>query len=675
MKGGFWLLAVGFALLSVPYLLSANRPPAASGTSSTLTEEVPLMQNDEGQVNAPDFPEGMQWLNTDKPLSLRDLRGKVVLLDFWTYCCINCIHIIPDLKRLEAKYADELVVIGVHSAKFYGERETENIRQAILRYEIEHPVVNDNQMSIWQQYAVRAWPTLVLIDPTGKIVGARSGEGIYEPFDEAIGRVIADFDRRGLIDRKPLKLKLEKRRKPASVLNFPGKVLADETANRLFIADSNHHRIIVLSLSDYSVKAVVGEGTRGMKDGTFEQATFNNPQGMAYDAQNRLLYVADTDNHAIRKVDFKAGTVSTLAGTGSQTRSYPGSAGPGKTTALNSPWDLLIHEGKLYIAMAGSHQLWRMDLKTNFIQPHAGTGHEALIDSTLDRAALAQPSGMTTDGKRLFFADSEVSSIRAADLDPKGKLETLVGGDLFEFGDVDGKGFQARLQHPLGVTYHEGFIYVADTYNNKIKRLNPATKTIATFLGTGQEGMQDGKQATFDEPGGLSIAHGKLYIADTNNHLIRIADLKTKQVSTLQIKGMEKLVPKFVQAQAPVVTLPTQSLEPGAGVLNLQLTLPAGYKLNPNAPTRVQVNAGQSAKIDDKTELVAENPKFPLTATLQWNGDKSELRLLLTIYYCREGNEGLCFVKEVRLEQPVELRSGSGKRELTIAYTLNETQQ
>lgn len=675
MKVGLWLLAVGFALLSVPYLLSANRSPAASGTLSTLTEEVSLMQDYEGKVNAPDFPDGMQWLNTDKPLSLRDLRGKVVLLDFWTYCCINCIHIIPDLKRLEAKYADTLVVIGVHSAKFYGERETENIRQAILRYEIEHPVVNDNQMTIWRQYAVRAWPTLVLIDPAGKVIGARSGEGIYELFDEAIGRVIAEFDKRGLMDRKPLKLKLEKMRKPASVLNFPGKVLANEVANRLFIADSNHNRIIVLSLKDYSVKAVIGEGARGLKDGSFEQATFNNPQGMAYDAQNRLLYVADTDNHAIRKVDFKTGTVSTIAGTGSQTRSYPGSAGSAKKTALNSPWDLLIHEGKLYIAMAGSHQLWRMDLKSNYIEPHAGTGREALIDSTLDRAALAQPSGITTDGQRLYFADSEVSSIRAADINPSGKLETLVGGDLFEFGDVDGKGSQARLQHPLGVTYHEGYLYVADTYNNKIKRLSPATKTIETFLGTGQEGMQDGKQPTFDEPGGLSIAHGKLYIADTNNHLIRVADLKTKQVSTLQIKGMEKLVPKIVRAQVPVMTLPVQSMEPGAGVLNIQLTLPAGYQLNPNAPTRVQVTAGPGAKIDEKPELILENPKFPLTAGLQWSGEKPALQVLLTIYYCREGHEGLCFVKEVRLEQPVELRSGSGKRELTIAYTLNENKE
>jgi DNA-binding beta-propeller fold protein YncE len=673
MKMGLWLFVGGLVLLSAIYFSKFNHPAATlSNPTSTLTEEVSLMQDYEGKVNAPDFPEGLEWLNTDKSLSLRDLRGKVVLLDFWTYCCINCIHIMPDLKKLEAKYKDELVVIGVHSAKFYGERESENIRQAILRYELEHPVVNDNQMIIWQQYAVRSWPTLILIDPTGKVIGSRSGEGIYEAFDEAIRRVIENFDKRGLIDRKPLKLKLEKERKQASVLNFPGKVLADEASNQLFIADSNHNRIVVLSLSDNSVKTVVGEGTRGMKDGTFEQATFNNPQGMAYNSQDRLLYVADTDNHAIRKVDFKANTVSTIAGTGEQTRSYPGMAGTGKKTALNSPWDLLIHEGKLYIAMAGSHQLWRMDLKSNYIAPHAGTGREALIDSTLDRAALAQPSGITTDGKRLYFADSEVSSIRAADISPRGKLETLVGGDLFEFGDVDGQGFEARLQHPLGVTYHEGSLYVADTYNNKIKRLNPNTKTIETFLGTGKEGMQDGNKPTFDEPGGLSVADGKLYIADTNNHVIRVADLKTKQVSTLQIKGLDKLMPKFVRAQTPVITLPLQSLEPGTATLNLRLNLPAGYKLNPNAPTRVQVNASNGTTVNEKSEIVQENPTFPLNLNLRLDGQKSSVQLLLTLYYCQVGKEGLCYVKEVRLEQPLEVQSGSGKRELTVEYTLEK---
>jgi len=123
------------------------------------------------------LPTDLVWLNTAKPLRLEELRGKFVLLDFWTYCCINCMHVIPELKRLEKGYPTELVVIGVHSAKFSNERLTDNIRQAILRYEIGHPVVNDKEMQIWRSYAVRSWPTLVLVDPEGYVIGAYSGEG------------------------------------------------------------------------------------------------------------------------------------------------------------------------------------------------------------------------------------------------------------------------------------------------------------------------------------------------------------------------------------------------------------------------------------------------------------------------------------------------------------------
>jgi thiol-disulfide isomerase/thioredoxin len=419
---------------------------SAAPSGETIAKEEYSMSEYDGKVNAPDFPPGVEWLNTDRPLSLRDLRGKVVLLDFWTYCCINCMHIIPDLKKLEEKYAKELVVIGVHSAKFPGERETENIRQAILRYEIEHPVINDSAMEIWQQYAVRAWPTLMLIDPDGKVIGYKTGEGVYEPFDQLISKVIGEFDAKGKINRSPLDLKLERHKTPASMLAFPGKVLADEKSGKLFIADSNHNRVVVLSLKDYSVIDVIGTGEMGMSDGSFESATFNHPQGMAFDG--KALYVADTENHAIRRVDFDGRSVRTIAGTGKQADRIEQFGGQGRSVALNSPWDLVLHSGTLYIAMAGPHQLWRMNPETGGIVPYAGTGREARIDGPLDESALAQPSGLTTDGKKLYFADSEVSAIRSADLDPKGYVETIVGQGLFDFGDKDGRGDEVRLQHP-----------------------------------------------------------------------------------------------------------------------------------------------------------------------------------------------------------------------------------
>ena len=276
---------------------------------------IPMASAQTKRIRAPELTGGTAWLNVSRPLTIADLKGKVVLLDFWTYCCINCMHIIPDLKKLEIKYSKELVVIGVHSAKFQNEREAENIRQAILRYGIEHPVINDSNLAIWQAYGARAWPTLVLIDPEGNIVGSDTGEGHYEILDKLIGKLVSDFRSKNLINEKPIPLSLEKYKQGPSYLSYPGKVLADEASNRLFIADSNHNRIVIANLEG-EVLDIAGNGETGRGDGTFKDASFHHPQGMALQGDN--LYVADTENHLIRKLDLKAKTVKTIAGTGKQ---------------------------------------------------------------------------------------------------------------------------------------------------------------------------------------------------------------------------------------------------------------------------------------------------------------------------------------------------------------------
>ncbi|HXU37650.1 MAG TPA: thioredoxin-like domain-containing protein [Blastocatellia bacterium] len=634
----------------------------------------------EGKVNAPEFPEGMEWLNTDRPMAIRQLRGKVVLLDFWTFCCINCMHVIPELRKLERKYPNELVVIGVHSAKFAAERGTENIRQAILRYEIEHPVVNDHDMKIWSEYTVNAWPTLMLIDPAGKIVGRLSGEDVYDRMDSAIAMLIETFDARKMIDRRPLDLKLERQRTPGSVLAFPGKVLADQKSKRLFIADSNHNRIVVVSLEDASVKEVIGSGEMGLIDGSFEGAAFNHPQGMAVDGAT--LYVADTENHALRSVDLEKRSVTTIAGTGEQSRQYVTFGGQGKQIALNSPWDLTLHNGILYIAMAGPHQLWQMNPKTGGIAPYAGTGREARIDGPLAEAALAQPSGITNDGRKLYFADSEVSSIRSADIHRDGRVDTIVGEDLFEFGDRDGKGSQVRLQ--LGIVYHDGRLFVADTYNNKIKVVSPTERSAETFLGTGESGMRDGDRATFNEPAGVSVAFDRLYIADTNNHSIRVADLKTRRVETLQIKGLEKL--KKLKRQSSngfageVIEIPSQTIEPGDATLTLRLELPSGYKLNVEAPSALTIVTEQTGAVllagnptsgaESKMDQVIRNPKFPVGVPIKAAEGEAIVKADFLIYYCEAAKESLCYFKEARLSIPVKVVKGTGSDKLSATYTL-----
>ncbi len=274
---------------------------------------IPVASAQKKKTLAPELAGGTAWLNVSRPLTLSDLKGKMVLLDFWTYCCINCMHIIPDLKKLEAKYPKELVVIGVHAAKFTNERETENIRQAILRYELEHPVVVDSNLAIWQAYGVRAWPTLVLIDQEGYIVGSDTGEGHYEILDKIIGEFASLYRANNPANEKPLPLSLEKDKQAASFLSFPGKILA--TQNRLYIADSNHNRIVITDLKG-NVLDVAGSGEIGKSDGEFAAASFHHPQGMAIHGD--FLYVADTENHLIRRLDLKQRAVKTIAGNGKQ---------------------------------------------------------------------------------------------------------------------------------------------------------------------------------------------------------------------------------------------------------------------------------------------------------------------------------------------------------------------
>ena len=448
-------------------------------------------------------------------------------------------HIFPQLRKLERKYASELVVVGVHSAKFPTEKETDSLTSAVRRCELEHPVINDAEFQVWQQYSCRAWPTLMFIDPRGNVIGKHEGELTFEQFDTLMSGMVAEFDELGIMKRSPLPTTPPPG--PQNDLSFPGKVLADEAGGRLFIADTNHNRIIVSSF-DGNVMQVIGTGEEALVDGVLAQSAFNHPQGMAVDGD--ILYVADTENHAIRRIDLQGGQVETIAGTGEQGYDRTGGR-PGRSTSLSSPWDVVLHNGVVYIAMAGIHQLWSLDLETGIVGPYAGSGREAITDGPLSTSALAQPSGITTDGERLFFADSETSAIRNCDLDPNGSVRTLIGLGLFEFGDVDGDDFRVRMQHPIGITHHVsddggGMLYVADTYNHKIKRVLPKTRSAFTVAGTGKPGHADGPfaQARFSEPSGLSIASGKMYIADTNNHAIRVADMEIGEVATLELAGL-----------------------------------------------------------------------------------------------------------------------------------------
>ncbi|CAA9282872.1 MAG: COG3391: Uncharacterized conserved protein [uncultured Adhaeribacter sp.] len=455
-----------------------------------------------GRVNAPEINTKYGWLNTNgQSYTINDFKGKIVLLDFWTLGCINCQHILPDLHRLETEYPEELVVVGVHSGKFDTEKQQHTIRKAILKFGIQHPVVNDADMDVWRHYAVNAWPTVVLIDPNGKVIGQRAGEGIYDVVKPNIDLLIQDFQDK--LNRSRFSFQPEAHL--PGILEFPSKLIPDGAGN-FYLADSGHHRLIKINQQG-NILTVIGSGTRGFRDGGFAEATFNEPHGLAL--YNDFLYVADAKNNAVRKVDLSSQTVQTVAGTGALDY-YFFEDKLNEPVNPNSPWDLLIQNETLYIANAGNHQLLKMDLATETVLRFAGTGREALADGTLREAAFNQPSGLALHGGILYVADAEASAVRAVDLQ-HGTVTTLVGTGLFDFGDEDGDADVAMLQHPLGARAHEGQLYIADTYNGKIKVLNLEMNRVKTIL------------AGLDEPNDVAFAGEYMWVTDTNNHqLIKV---------------------------------------------------------------------------------------------------------------------------------------------------------
>ncbi|MHC4875205.1 MAG: thioredoxin-like domain-containing protein [Planctomycetota bacterium] len=634
---------------------------------------------------APELDGGHGWLNTSGDITLKDLRGKVVLIDFWTYCCINCMHVLPDLHYLEHKYPDELVVIGCHSAKFDNEKDTEAIRRAIVRYEIEHPVINDADMIVWRKFQARAWPTIVLIDPEGNFCGYVSGEGNRELLDTVIQRVITWHKAKGTLDTTPVRFDLERDRMPSGPLRFPGKLLADPGGKRLFISDSNHNRIVVSSL-DGELIDVIGSGRIGSKDGSFAEAQFDHPQGMALSGNS--LFVADTENHQLRVVDLASKTVSTLAGTGEQAR-FRASGGPLKTTALNSPWDLTVVDDTLFVAMAGPHQIWSHKLGSEEIAVFSGSGREDILDGPHDMAALAQPSGIVSDGKFLYVADSEGSAIRQIAVDPKGDVKTLIGAhdlpsgrSLFTFGDMDGIGNDVRLQHPLGVLLNGQTLFIADAYNHKIKAVDLKTRQTTTLLGDGDMGTGL-EPVELHEPAGMTIAGQRLFVADTNNHRIVEYNLETKKAREFVVTGLVPPKPPKVSdlagsddAKKPSAEVAEATLAVGEQAqVEVTLQIPEGYKLNDLAPVRARlaiegdqsIVAAESLSGSTKAAVKDNVARFPIRLTGQ--AGKATVKLSVTYSYCRGGTGGLCKIHTARWTVPISAAQG-GKPVLSLKTDL-----
>jgi hypothetical protein len=442
------------------------------------------------------------------------------------------------LRKLEEKYAEHVAVVGVHSGKYLTERVTDRIREASIRLRATHPVVNDRQFRVWRAYAVRAWPTLVAIDPRGYVVGTNAGEFTAEGIEPFVERTLATARAEGLLTPDAVHFTPDASSTAESgVLRYPGKVAVTDT--RIAIADSGNNRVLVARLEQKGRRArierVLG-GTRGFADGIDADARFDSPQGICFDG-DQTLYVADAENHAVRELDLATGEVRTLAGTGEQLRTREDM----RAGALSSPWDVTLVGRRLFVAMAGIHQIWGMNVAgggrraeggergSSAPRPlppalRVGSGAEEIHDGSHAEAALAQPMGITSAGGRLYFVDAESSAVRWAHSDPSGRVGTIVGTGLFDFGDKDGVGDDVRMQHQQGVARHsDGRLLVADSYNDALKWVDPATRRAETWL------------RGFAEPSGVAIGGNLAYVADTNAHRVAVAPLEGGDVEELEL--------------------------------------------------------------------------------------------------------------------------------------------
>ncbi len=467
-------------------------------------------------VNAPELETANGWVNTEKAYKLQDFRGKLVLLDFWTFGCINCQHIVPDLQRLEEEYPGELVVIGVHSGKFKHEQENAKVKEAILKFGIRHPVINDADYKLWNAYAVRAWPTVVLIAPNGKVVGQHAGEGVYQVVQPYLEQLKEEYA--GSIRREVFPFQYLQPEAGTAALSFPSKLIAGE-GGTLWCSDSGNNRVLQLSAEGKILNRIGGKEP-GFKDGSFDACAFYEPHGLALEGD--LLYIADTKNNALRVADLKKQQVKTLAGTG-KLDYYFFEDRWNEPVLPNSPWDLLIHQNTLYIASAGNHQILQMNLQEQLVMRFAGTGREALANGPLREASFNQPSGLTRIDHTLYVADAEASAVRAIDLQ-EGLVYTPLGKGLFDFGDADGDVEDALLQHNLGITAKDQLLYIADTYNGKIKQFDLYKERVKTLV------------AGLNEPNDLLFAGDDLWVSDTHNHQLIKVNLRKQSKKVVPVQ-------------------------------------------------------------------------------------------------------------------------------------------
>ncbi|GGI00745.1 NHL domain-containing thioredoxin family protein [Arthrobacter liuii] len=606
---------------------------------------------------------GRNWLNTGgKTLDLEALRGKIVLLDFWTFCCINCLHVLDELRPLEQQYSDVLVTVGVHSPKFEHEADPVALAAAVERYEIHHPVLDDPELDTWKAYTARAWPTLVVIDPEGYIVAHLSGEGHADGLAVLIPELIAEHEAKGTLHRGSGPYVAPEA--TSGTLRFPGKALflppgrgstalkgtddggtaagaaAADAADKgsWLVTDTGHHRLVELGTDFHTVLGTFGSGIKGYADGPAAgdtaSAQFNDPQGLVLlpeDVAAKAGYdvvIADSVNHRLRGLSLTDGKASTLAGNGIQRlletgparvdeegAGFSGSLGnDALDVALSSPWDVVWSRklNAVVVAMAGTHQIFSFDPVAGAVAIIAGNGLEGLLDGPAHEAWFAQSSGLAEDADgNVWVADSETSALRKLVIGGDGTItvESAVGKGLFDFGFRDGAAAEARLQHPLGVTVlPDGSVAIADTYNGAVRRYDPSTGTVSTLargLAEPSDVIVDHTQSAGSEP--------LLVVVEANKHQLVYVPIP-KEAQQVDEGASQTHRPKSPVAPGPL-DLTVRFEAPTGQKLDDRWGDPTQLKISSTPPELIVAGGGTSVGLLRTVELSPDVPEGVLHIT------------------------------------------------------------
>ncbi len=627
------------------------------------------------EARAPELPEQLTWLNCQGPLGQEALRGKVILLDFWSYASVESQFVAPQLRALARKHPRELIVIGVHQAG--GERppETDAVRRAIARLEIEHPVVIDHESRVSKLFGVRGAPVFIIIDPRSRVRARSVWTDAFEAVDRKVAELIAEAEYEGTLSRLPVAgIRVDADRasgRAASGLLFPGAVLADAEGGRLFVADSGHHRIIEADLETGVARRVIGMGQAGLVDGRLDRVRFRNPRGLALEGDR--LYAADAGNHVLREVDLRHEFVRTVAGTGERStrKTTTGARRPGRLTALDFPWGLALAGETLYFTVAGSHQIWRCDLETDEVSLHAGTGSAGAADGPHLQATLIEPRGIATDGRRLYFTDRSTSSVRAAGLGSDGEVETL-GGAVHPEG-AGAVLIEPLFRSPLGIVWRQGFLYVVGACDSAVCSLDLRSGDYRRLMPVSEKAET---APNLWEAADISAGGDYLYVADTNNH--RVLRLRAGD-GVVTDWGLT--LPSFVESSLGALEssepyteeedlrLPEVSLGEGSTYLHFDLRLPPGHRMNRAAPFEITANGdGEIVEVPGGTfQLRTGDPSFPVTIPLQLRTGAGALQIVLVLYYCEAPEDRLCYYQSLRLRVPIRV-SPAGKPEARVRY-------